>query len=399
MSSRTAVDPRFGARLRQLRTGRGWSLRQLAAAVPCSHVHVWELENGRKVPSPELAARLDGMLHADGQLAAMVSRPGTGAVPPRRAGGVALLGQVDPGGRPMDTDDAAALRETVTHLVALDNAHGSDDIADLAVRVFTSAAGRLASGAYLPAAEADLYAAAGEVGELAAWLLYDADRQEDARRVNTEAMTLTRAAGDRTVELLELANLAMQSVHLRRGQEALRTADDVLTRGGLSPRVTGLFHMRRARALAVLGARGDALAAYDRAQQVVRGQASPRDPAWAWWIDDNELTWHAAMLHTDLGDHHYAADLFTRAATDYPPFRRRGHFNNLAHLLEALATVRAWGEAEPVVRQLAGYVGQVGSARTVALLLRVTAGMRRAGLPSSLEDQVATLHQRLRAVS
>jgi transcriptional regulator with XRE-family HTH domain len=59
MPRRTLVDPRFPDRLRELRQARGLSYRALARLVPCSHVHVWELEQGRKVPSPELVASLD----------------------------------------------------------------------------------------------------------------------------------------------------------------------------------------------------------------------------------------------------------------------------------------------------------------------------------------------------
>ena len=47
---------------------------------------------------------------------------------------------------------------------------------------------QLGTGAYKPAIERDLQAAAGKLAEVAGWLLYDAVRQDDARRMNQEAL-------------------------------------------------------------------------------------------------------------------------------------------------------------------------------------------------------------------
>lgn len=69
-----AVNPLLASRLRQLRQQAGLSLRNLAAKVPCSHVHIHELEHGRKAPSPRLVARLDEVLGADGELSALLRR-------------------------------------------------------------------------------------------------------------------------------------------------------------------------------------------------------------------------------------------------------------------------------------------------------------------------------------
>jgi transcriptional regulator with XRE-family HTH domain len=77
MPPRTGIDPRFGARLRQLREARGWSLRQLGRAVPVSHVRVHQLEAGRSMPSPRLAERLDQVLDAGGALAALATATST----------------------------------------------------------------------------------------------------------------------------------------------------------------------------------------------------------------------------------------------------------------------------------------------------------------------------------
>lgn len=70
----------------------------------------------------------------------------------------------------------------------------------------------------LASAERDLRAAVGELAQIAAWIAYDADQQATARSLTNEALLLSRLAGDRRMELFDLAQLAMQSVHL--GQAA-----------------------------------------------------------------------------------------------------------------------------------------------------------------------------------
>src|SRR5947207_6269558 len=66
-----SVDPSFGRRLRELRTRRGLSLRDLAED-GISKSYLSELENGRKRATPEIATALDRILDAGGALAALV---------------------------------------------------------------------------------------------------------------------------------------------------------------------------------------------------------------------------------------------------------------------------------------------------------------------------------------
>jgi transcriptional regulator with XRE-family HTH domain len=66
------VDLAFPTRLRELREGRGLSLRQLGKLVSYSHTSLWAWETGRGQPTPDGAARLDAALDAGGALAGMV---------------------------------------------------------------------------------------------------------------------------------------------------------------------------------------------------------------------------------------------------------------------------------------------------------------------------------------
>lgn len=59
-----------GQRVRALRTERGWSLAELAAAVPCDKGHLSRIETGGRRPTAELARRLDDVLGARGDIVA-----------------------------------------------------------------------------------------------------------------------------------------------------------------------------------------------------------------------------------------------------------------------------------------------------------------------------------------
>jgi transcriptional regulator with XRE-family HTH domain len=64
------ADPSFGVRLRELRLRQGIAYRDFGTI---SRSYVWELETGRKRPTPETAAALDKALNAGGTLAALVN--------------------------------------------------------------------------------------------------------------------------------------------------------------------------------------------------------------------------------------------------------------------------------------------------------------------------------------
>ena len=72
MSRCTVVDPRFGARMRQLRERRGLSLRDLERPTLTSKSTLHKIETGVGRPTPETVRLIDDALHAGGELIAMV---------------------------------------------------------------------------------------------------------------------------------------------------------------------------------------------------------------------------------------------------------------------------------------------------------------------------------------
>src|SRR5262245_46708324 len=198
--------------------------------------------------------------------------------------------------RPADAADVESIRNDTRRLIELDTRYGGDDLGDRAVRATKAADEHIATSKRSQTLESDLQAAVGELAQVAAWIAYDADRQAVARQLTNEALLHSRLAGDRHMELFELAQLAMQSLHLERPGEALRIADEVNENARTGPRLAACFHLRRARALAQLGDLSRALDEHDRAAAILRaGDASTHDPDWTWWVDEAELAWHRAM--------------------------------------------------------------------------------------------------------
>lgn len=73
MPRRSIVDPRFPARLRELRTAAGMSLRDLEAAAHLSRSTISELENAKTKPEVDTAAALDKALQTGGELVQMIT--------------------------------------------------------------------------------------------------------------------------------------------------------------------------------------------------------------------------------------------------------------------------------------------------------------------------------------
>jgi transcriptional regulator with XRE-family HTH domain len=79
----------FGRELARLMAARGLGVREVARLVPCNPGHITNLRNGRDHPSDKMAARLDEVLSASGELLALVP------LPDRRRGGPRTAPAID----------------------------------------------------------------------------------------------------------------------------------------------------------------------------------------------------------------------------------------------------------------------------------------------------------------
>ncbi|MGH3867490.1 MAG: XRE family transcriptional regulator [Pseudonocardiaceae bacterium] len=290
-----------------------------------------------------------------------------------------------------DTAYLETVQQHTLQIIELDGRFGGTDLAPLAVRFFRSVHQQLGSGAYEPSLERDLQAAAGELAEVAGWLLYDADRQDDVRRLNQEALYFCRLAGDRSMEVFTLQNASMHAGFLGRPQEALYLARSVLESGDrLSPRVKMLFLMRKARALAQ-GGDEQALTLFDQARSHYQDGVRDADPKWAWWVDERELAWQEGMALVDLGHAREAVGKFEQSVAATAPRRVRSRYLHLGYLLGSQVRVGAWSDAETTMRQIGAMVGDVASTRTEVLLSRTLPELRREHVPGSTRETAEQL--------
>ncbi|MGH3866469.1 MAG: helix-turn-helix domain-containing protein [Pseudonocardiaceae bacterium] len=290
-----------------------------------------------------------------------------------------------------DTAYLEAVQQHIWHIVELDNRFGGADLARLAVRFFRSVHQQLGTGTYESAIERDLQAIAGELAEVAGWLLYDADRQAEVRRMNHEALYFSRLAGDRSMELLTLQNASMHAGDLGRPHEALHLARSVLeSRDRLSPRVKTLFLVRKARAL-TQGGDERALKLFDQARSHYQDGVRDTDPKWAWWVNEHELAWHEGRALVDLGRPREAVGKFEQSVWKISPRHVRGRYLHLGYLLDAQVKVGAWSDAETTMRQIAPMVSEVASTRGVVLLARILPELQHEHVPGSTRETAEQL--------
>jgi transcriptional regulator with XRE-family HTH domain len=290
-----------------------------------------------------------------------------------------------PAAGPADQDYVEAIRSTVQQLVALDNRLGGDELAPLAVRHLRAVQRRINAGEYGPGLRRELHAAAAELAELAAWLLHEADQQEAAQRMNHEALFLARLAGDRSIELLILNNVSFIENFQGRPGAALSVTSAVLE-GGLTSRLESMFRMQCARALAQLGQRSAALRTLEQARAQFQDGVTNQDPAWAWWMDERQITAHAGRCHSELGDRSKGVTLLLRAGEMCLPHWHEARFFLAATTLQVLVEAGDWSKAERAIETALPYVGEVGSGRAVRLLRGATTRIAASDAGSTLQQ-------------
>lgn len=366
----------FGQVLRRWRTAAGRSQPQLARQIHVDQSVISRWETGRTTPDPDTARRLDHVLATGGELAPLLA-PHGGSTPPC------------PGDEPVTGEYVQFLHETITQLVTLDGQHGGAELVPLAARTYRSASTRLAAGHYSPRLESDFASAVAELGEVAGWLAFDATQYDRARWFNQEALHQARLAGDQSMELFLLGNMAMQAQELGQARDALRTVQR-MEQFPLSPRLQVMVALRRARAAADLGDHR-ALPLIRRAQAQVDASVHTSDPEWAWWVDHRELRVHEGGMWRAIGWPDRAVDCYADALEAVPRRYRWASYVGGANFVAALVDVRSWHEAETALDHVAALAPEVSSGRATQRLREAATMARRRHAPSSIDDKLAAL--------
>jgi tetratricopeptide (TPR) repeat protein len=272
----------------------------------------------------------------------------------------------------------ACVIATTQRLLTLDRQVG----ARAAARNAALAAGRR----YQPLADRELCAAVAELLEVAGWILFDAEQQDLAHRLNQRALALTRCCADRATERLVLANLSMQQAHIGQPRASYDTAALGLA-DGPTARVGTVFAVRQARALAMTGQRAAALRAFDLAHSLFLDGLSDRDPPWAWWVDQEELDGHRGITLAALREWDKAIGLLEAVCQDDGANSPAYRVLFSTELFSALVGAGAWRQARQVAERLMPYADGIGSGRAVSSLRHtIRAVVSRTGTPVALRD-------------
>ncbi|MFI9587689.1 helix-turn-helix domain-containing protein [Streptomyces sp. NPDC052236] len=346
----------FGSRVREALSAQGMSMRGAAKALHYDPAYLSRALNGKQSPSAELIQALDELL------------------------GTEFAEPVD---EPTDTlDGPAYVRSTVAHLLDHDRRYGGDHVADAAMQVWKSEQRKLNS---TTDPHKEYLAAVAEIAQVAGWILFDANRQEEARQAFIESQMLARHAGDKSMTWFSMDMLAMQDINSELLGEALRIADELLTQPKIPKRVVLLARVRRARALAQAGDRTRAIAEVGKAKSQLQDSIDERAPHWTWWVDEIEVTGHEAEVLISLGEPAAAIPFLQHTIELLPsPIGRGALYYGVAELT-ALATAQAWRDAEHTLTRLAPILQNVTSGRS-RMRLKGTLRIIERDAPSWLAD-------------
>ncbi|MET7937622.1 hypothetical protein [Streptomyces sp. NPDC005322] len=287
------------------------------------------------------------------------------------AAGVAL-GSSDAVG----TAHVVEFREGLRSLYSLDDAYGGNAIRSLTVRHLRRIRRVINTGTYPDTIGRQLQLLAGDTAVHCAWLYYDADDQDTARRYYGEALTTATMLRNENLEVLVLAMLSMQASYEGRprdGYDLARAARQRATALG-SPLLLSLIASRESRALAVMrdssGARKHLAEAMRMADRSDRGRPAPE---WAAFHGHAELDYAQGLLYTETG-HHKAAVPFLRAALTHQS-RAYGRNQALYRLTLARGLVQAGEFDEGAAEALGslGHLAEVESGRVTRRLHEVRA--------------------------
>ncbi len=421
-------NPRFGARLHELRQAQGLSLRGLARQVPCAHVHIRDIELGNKSPSQQLAARLDHILEADGDLvmlAAGADAPQASPWEPMASGfgrrdaedlADALTAGAAPAGDPLRMAHlwllaeppqvlelragrrvgaamVAKVRARVDELRRLDDHVGGRSLYDAVTAEVAATAGLLREASYTEQVGRGLLVALGELAQLAGWVASDAGLYRRAEAYYLAGARAAHAGGDTAGAANCLSSLAYQMANVGRSEDAVvlaRTAaEKVRHRRG---RTRALMWERAAWA----HARAADPTACERALgEVEQAGIDPAadDPAWVYWLDSDEADIMAGRCWTELGRPLRAVPILYRATAGYAADRAREASLYLSWLAEALIQARELDEAATVALRALELARGSDSARAVE---RVGL-LRRLFRPSQAVPAVAAFEDAYRA--
>jgi tetratricopeptide (TPR) repeat protein len=364
----------FAEYLRRLRSDRGLSLAALGRLVTYSGAYMWDLENDRRRPNPDLAVALDTVLTAGGRLAAHLDdHPAAAEAPPglpdwteadRTLAGVS--GHVRP-----DSAMAEYLAGSLAfHRRAEDTAGARMVLQPVLAQLATVEALRAAANGDLHDLLLGLEA---QYAQFVGWLYQDMGDRPVSEQWYARALSRAHEAGDDDLIASVLSMRSNAAWGAGDAKRAVTLAEASCRVTVAAPGVRALSHQQLARAYAASGDRARVDAHLDEAVALSdRARLDPgREPAWTYFLDEGRLTIQRAICLRELGEHRAAVDLFRQAIESLPAEYRRDRGQYLARLAVALRGAGEREESAEVEREARHLADVTGSARTLAELGRL----------------------------
>ncbi|MGH3222563.1 MAG: helix-turn-helix domain-containing protein [Streptosporangiaceae bacterium] len=412
----------FASEVRRLMAERGISLRALARASSYDPSYLSKVLSGHKPVSPYLAARLDDVLGADGQVreAAASAPPGgarhSQAPDPddinRRellylfsVAGALMAAPAAPDwerldyfasrGSGVDAEALAELAALNTHLWRVFVLSKSKSLVFPIVRdqlgVMT---GYLRSPAS-PAAYQQLCALAGDLFQLAGEILFDGNKYTDAAHCYTLAATASREAGAHDLWACALTRHAFIAVYERAFGNAvplLEMASALARRGDAALSTRHWVSVVQAHAFAGLGDMSACQAALDAAEQVRALQGELHNGGWL-RFDGSRLAEERGACYVELERPDLAESALADALGGKLSARRRGI------LLTDLAVIGAQ-RSDPAQVAAHGAVALEVAAQTGSgVIARKLAGLQAHLGPLLADRRVRELDQQITALA
>ena len=300
---RVIVDSAFAGRLRELRAARGMSYRDFGTV---SRSHVFDLETGRKQPSPEIAAALDQALHADGSLVRLV-RVATSDEQPIPGNGDDEIAALELARRVAASDVGAEtvdrLEWAVDDLATRYSVTPPAELLDRTRRYLAYGGQLLEAGVRKTLTEhRQLVVVSAWLSLIAATLHVDLGQGAAAAARLATAASLARHAGHREIEAWVFETQAWQVLtdgDYRRAVDLSQAAQRLASKGSS---VAIQATAQEGRAWARMGRERETYAAISRVQQLVSPLPVPDRPEHHYRYDPGKAVSYSATTLAWLGD-------------------------------------------------------------------------------------------------
>jgi transcriptional regulator with XRE-family HTH domain len=385
----------FGAAARRLRGAL--SLREVARRAHIDPGHLSRLEADKRPPTPTIAAALDEVLGAAGQLAALV--PDRRAEPWRLDGGLwrlrdserlaAAIMDEEPtadnavelahqwliteppqvyeirSGRRIGVAAVEQIERRVQRLRLLDDHVGGNETYAMVTGELAATSALLRDAAYTEEVGRRLLVAVGELCQLAGWTSSDAGRHAEAERLYLAGVRAAHAGGDVAGAANNLSSLAYQVANVGDPREAATLARSAYAgaRGDATATTRALLAERVAWAAARAGEASGAERALATVETEYERRRPADDPEWVYWLDEGEIEIMAGRVWTQLRRPLRAVPILERATAGYGDDTGRETALYLTWLAESLLQANEVERAADAATRALRLSRRAGSAR------------------------------------